>query len=57
MLQAVARRLFGSANDREVRRIGNMVAGVNALEAEFAELSDGELRARAGALRERCRGG
>ena len=57
MLQAVARRLFGSANDREIRRIRDMVAAVNALEPEFSELSDGELRARADALRERCGGG
>ena len=57
MLQAIAHRLFGSANDREIKRIGSMVAGINALEPEFAKLSDDELRDRTDTLRKRCADG
>jgi preprotein translocase subunit SecA len=46
MLGAVARKLFGSANDRRIRAYQPRVAAINALEAEVAALSDDELRAR-----------
>jgi preprotein translocase subunit SecA len=44
MLGALARSLFGSANDRVVKGFDRPVAQINALEAEFAKLSDEELR-------------
>jgi len=40
MLGAVARKLFGSANDRRIRGYQPRVAAINALEAEVAALSD-----------------
>ncbi|MGE0062303.1 MAG: preprotein translocase subunit SecA [Xanthobacteraceae bacterium] len=46
MLGAVARKLFGSANDRRVRSYQPRVAEINALEAEVAALSDDALKAR-----------
>jgi preprotein translocase subunit SecA len=46
MLGAVARKLFGSANDRRVRAYQPRVAEINALEAEVAALSDDALKAR-----------
>ncbi|MEJ2624525.1 MAG: preprotein translocase subunit SecA [Pseudolabrys sp.] len=46
MIGAVARKLFGSANDRRVRSYQPRVDKINALEAEIAALSDEALRAR-----------
>jgi len=46
MFGAVARKLFGSANDRRVRSYQPRVDEINALEDEIAKLSDDELRAR-----------
>src|ERR1700751_600551 len=44
MLGALARSLFGSANDRVVKSFDRPVTKINALEPEFAKLSDEELR-------------
>jgi preprotein translocase subunit SecA len=46
MFGAVARKLFGSANDRRVKSYLPRVAAINALEPELEKLSDDELRAR-----------
>ncbi len=46
MLGALARRLFGSANDRYVKSLGHIVAAVNEMEPQLEALSDEELRAR-----------
>ncbi|MBE0529690.1 MAG: preprotein translocase subunit SecA [Rhodospirillales bacterium] len=53
MIGAIARRLFGSANDRYVKSLHKQVAAINALEPEIEALSDDELRARTGWFRER----
>ena len=47
------RKVFGSKNDRELKRIVPLVERVNQLEAEFAALSDAELRAKTGEYKER----
>jgi preprotein translocase subunit SecA len=46
MIGAVARKLFGSANDRRVRTYQPRVAAINALEKEIEALSDEQIRAR-----------
>jgi preprotein translocase subunit SecA len=46
MLTAVARKLFGSSNDRRVRKYQPRVQEINALEPELIKLTDDELRAR-----------
>src|SRR4249920_2866907 len=46
MIGAVARKLFGSANDRRIRSYQPRVSEINALEDEVAKLSDEALRAR-----------
>ena len=46
MLAAIARKLFGSANDRVVRSLQPIVDAVNAAEPAVANLSDAELQAR-----------
>jgi preprotein translocase subunit SecA len=46
MIGAVARKLFGSANERRIRNYQPRVAQINALEKELEALSDEQLRAR-----------
>ena len=46
MIGAVARKLFGSSNDRRIRSYRPRVEEINALETELAALSDEALRAR-----------
>src|SRR6202047_1769184 len=42
----IGRKIFGSKNDREVKRLRPMVDEINGLEPEFEKLSDDELRAK-----------
>ena len=53
MLGSIARKLFGTANDRVVRGLRQSVDQVNALEAQISALNDEELRAQTLRLRER----
>src|SRR5215813_5799807 len=53
MLSALAKRIFGSANDRYVKSMKPIIAKVNALEPSVQALSDEDLRARTVWLRER----
>src|SRR5690349_14081918 len=51
MFGSLAKKLFGSANDRRLKAYGPKVAAINALEPEVAALSDEALRARTDAFR------
>jgi preprotein translocase subunit SecA len=44
VVAAIAKRIFGSANDRAVKRYQSRVDAINSLEARFEKLSDDELR-------------
>src|SRR5258707_5599579 len=57
MIGALARRLFGSANERSVKGLQPLVDAVNALEPELEALSDEALRQRTPWLRERLEKG
>jgi preprotein translocase subunit SecA len=57
MLQSIAQRLFGSANDREVKRLQPLVAQINALEPEIEKLTDADLKARTDVFRQRFEDG
>ena len=46
MIGALARKLFGSANDRRIKTYQSRVSAINAMEAEIAALSDDALKAR-----------
>jgi preprotein translocase subunit SecA len=46
MIGALARKLFGSSNDRRIKAYQPKVAAINALEMELSGLSDEALRAR-----------
>ena len=39
-------KIFGSKNDRELKRMGKVVVKINALEESIAALSDSELQAK-----------
>jgi preprotein translocase subunit SecA len=45
-LGGIARKLFGSSNDRRIRSYGSRVAEINALEPQIKALSDEQLRAK-----------
>ncbi|HHZ08994.1 MAG TPA: preprotein translocase subunit SecA, partial [Rhizobiales bacterium] len=45
-LGGLARKIFGSSNDRRIRSMRPRVEAINALESEVSALSDAELRAR-----------
>ena len=57
MLGALARKIFGSANDRRLKGYAPKVAAINALEAEVAALSDEALRARTQEFRDQIAAG
>lgn len=46
MIGALARKFFGSANDRRVKGYQSRISAINALEAEVSKLSDEALKAR-----------
>jgi preprotein translocase subunit SecA len=51
MLSNVLKKVFGSSNERRLKGYRPNIAAVNALEAQFAALSDDELRAKTGEFR------
>jgi len=53
MLGAIARRVFGTANERRIKGFRQQVIAINALEPEMAALSDDALRAKTDAFRKR----
>ncbi|HEY8594627.1 MAG TPA: preprotein translocase subunit SecA [Devosiaceae bacterium] len=56
-IAAFARRIFGSANDRRVKRYQPAVTAINALEAELEKLSDDQLRGRTAEFRQQIENG
>src|SRR6201994_3881482 len=57
MIGALARKLFGTPNDRRVKGYQPRVAAINALEAELEKLSDEALKARTEEFRKELAGG
>ena len=57
MLGKIARKIFGSANDRFVKKQYKTVNQINALEPEFIKLSDEELKAKTDEFRNRLKQG
>ena len=57
MLGALAKKLFGSSNDRRVKGYGPRVAAINALEKEVSALSDEALQARTAEFRQQIANG
>jgi len=57
MFGALAKKIFGSANDRRLKTFTPKVQAINALEQEIAALSDDALRARTEAFRAELKAG
>jgi preprotein translocase subunit SecA len=57
MLGALAKKIFGSANDRRLKTYAPKVKAINALEGELEALSDEALRARTQEFREQLENG
>ena len=57
MFGALAKKVFGSANDRRLKTYKPKIAAINALEPEVARLSDDELRARTQEFRDQIAAG
>jgi len=54
---SIVRKLFGTANDRLIRRMKPTVEKINALEPDFQSLSDDELKAKTQEFRDRLEKG
>lgn len=57
MINSLLRKVVGSKNDREVKRMLKSVQSVNVLEETLVGLSDGELQAKTAELRQRLEAG
>jgi preprotein translocase subunit SecA len=57
MLLNLAMKLFGSSNERQLRRLHNKVGPINALETQYEALSDEELKAKTTEFRARIANG
>lgn len=57
MFAPLFRKLLGSKNDRDVKRMFKTVSAVNALEEQMVALSDEQLQAKTNEFRERLAGG
>jgi preprotein translocase subunit SecA len=53
VLKLAARKLFGSRNEREVKKLHPYLERINALEPEVKELSDAQLQAKTGEFKQR----
>jgi preprotein translocase subunit SecA len=56
-LGTLARKVFGSPNDRKVKSVRPLVAKINALEPEFQKLTDDGIKERTAALKARAAAG
>ncbi len=57
MFGSIVKKLVGSKNERELKRMQPLVAKINSLEPEISALSDAELQAKTGQFRERLAAG
>ncbi len=57
MIATVLKKIFGSRNDRLIKRYLHSVRAINALEPQIERLSDAELRAKTPAFKERLANG
>ena len=53
MFASLIKKVFGSQNDRQLKRMGKIVKSINALEESLTALSDDELKAKTAEFRQR----
>src|SRR5574341_307714 len=56
MIGTILKKVFGTANERELKRIQTLVDRINALEDGISHLPDAELRAKTGEFKQRLEG-
>jgi preprotein translocase subunit SecA len=54
MIGTLAKKVFGTKNDRELKRMGKLVAQINSFEADIQTLSDEALKAKTAEFKQRC---
>ena len=52
-MQAILKKMFGSQNERDLKKVQPLIAEINGLEAEFEKLSDDQLKNKTNEFRER----
>ncbi|CAD7286607.1 preprotein translocase subunit SecA [Campylobacter suis] len=57
MISTIFQKIFGTQNDREVKKYYKRLKGVNELEAKYENMSDDELKAAFNALKDEVRAG
>ena len=57
MINAVLKKIFGSKNERDVKKMQPLVQQINALEEEYQKLSDDQLKAKTAEFKERLANG
>ena len=57
MLIATMKKIFGTRNDRELKKMGKVVTRINALEEAMQALDDNALRGKTAEFRSRLRDG
>jgi len=57
MIRSISKKIFGSQNDREIKRLQKVVVKINALEEQMRELSDEELQAKTAEFKQRYSAG
>ncbi len=57
MINEFSGKIFGTRNEREIKRLRPRVAAINALEPEMQKLSDNQLRAKTDEFRARIQTG
>ena len=57
MLISLATKIFGSSNDRQLKKYYSQIEAINALEDDFRKLDDNALKAKTGEFRERLKNG
>jgi len=57
MISKLVKKIIGSKNDRDLKKLAPLVEQINSLEAEFSALSDDELKAKTSEFRQRLDSG
>ncbi len=57
MFKLIVRKIFGTQNERDLKRLAPLVVRINALEPALRQLSDEQLRAKTGEFKARAAGG
>jgi preprotein translocase subunit SecA len=57
MFKLIVRKIFGTQNERDLKRLAPLVVRINALEPALRQMSDEQLRAKTGEYQARAQGG